>query len=45
MARAARAMLEPDGDDDRRLVKASELLRALLLQDVEAMPSGAYQIK
>lgn len=44
IARTARGVLEPDSDDDRAIVRASELLRTLLLQDVEPTDHGEYQL-
>ncbi len=44
IARSVRGVLEPDSDDDNAIVRASELLRTLLLQDVEPTDNGEYQL-
>ncbi|RKX21824.1 MAG: IS1182 family transposase [Candidatus Zixiibacteriota bacterium] len=45
IARNVRSTLDEASADDRAIVEASELLRTLLLQDVEPQPDGEFAIK
>lgn len=44
IARGVRGVLQPGSDNDHAIIQASELLRTLLLQDVEPTDHGDYQL-